>query len=285
MNVFSLKSDPLRPITLTEKIYNDKTKRDVPYVQRVNGDLRSFALCPGCQNPTVLVNRTITQTEATVLYAKHTGYDVKDVAEHNEAAYLDCPLANPERFDSKKRRTSKSRNDELRQALLNHLHLVIASLEEAIEIKFTDAVVESMVRDFGDNKGYEYKAINLFNLPFGFAYMTEAKDLYGCRVKSDVAQAIAALSKGFITRQSYGSYTVLRNPQAGGTKIRFYFNNHRMESSSMGKDSIDFCIVEMSTETDQSVMLFKKRIEFECEKFFNTFRRRERFRLLAQKYI
>ena len=285
MNVFSLKSDPLRPITLTEKIYNDKTKRDVPYVQRVNGDLRSFALCPGCQNPTVLVNRTITQTEATVLYAKHTGYDVKDVAEHNEAAYLDCPLANPERFDSKKRRTSKSRNDELRQALLNHLHLVIASLEEAIEIKFTDAVVESMVRDFGDNKGYEYKAINLFNLPFGFAYMTEAKDLYGCRVKSDVAQVIAASSKGFITRQSYGSYTVLRNPQAKGTKILFYFNNHRIESSSMGKDSIDICIVEMSTETDQSVMLFKKRIEFDCEKFFNTFRRRERFRLLAHKYV
>ncbi|WP_244260892.1 MULTISPECIES: hypothetical protein [Pseudomonas] len=282
MNVFSTKDNPKFPYPLTQTLYNKKTSREKPYVWAIGEEVKSYAICPACQNPTTLVNRHIAQTNATILYAKHTGHDVSGLAGHNQAAYLDCPFHNPERFDSKTRRSSTGRNNELREALRNHLHLVITTLEGAIGVRFSDTVVESMVQDFGGNCGYEYKAINLYNLPFGFAYMTEAQDLHGCTVESEIADAINTGSVGFETSR-YSS--VFRRCGVKGTKLRFYFNNHRLDESSVGKDSIDLVVVEIDVTSNESRILFTKRVDFDCEKFFNTYMRRERFRLLAHRYF
>nr|WP_298165742.1 hypothetical protein [uncultured Pseudomonas sp.] len=282
MNVFSTKDNPKAPFALTQTLYNKKTSREKPYVWTNGEEVKSYAICPACQNPTTLVNRHIAQSDATILYAKHTGYDVSGLADHNQAAYLDCPFHSPERFDSKTRRSSAGRNEELRQALRNHLHLVITTLEGAIDVKFSDAVVESMVQDFSGNRGYEYKAVNLYNLPFGFAYMTEAQDLYGCTVGLQIAKAINTYSAGFETSR-YSA--VFRKAGVKGSKLRFYFNNHRLDESSAGKDSIDLVVVEIDVASDESTVLFTKRVNFDCERFFNTYMRRERIRLLAQQYF
>jgi hypothetical protein len=282
LNVFSIKENPKSPIALTQIAYNQKTSREMPYVWRNGEEVKSYAICPACQNPTILVNRHIAQTDSTVLYAKHAGYNVKDLADHNQSAYLECPFHNPERFDSKTRRSSSERNEELREVLRNHLHLVITTIEKATGIKISDAVVESMLKDFGGNRGYEYKAINLYNLPFGFAYMTEAQDLFGCTVDVEIAAVISTHSIGFTTSQYH---TVRRRAGVKGTKLRFYFNNHRFDESSVGKDSIDLVVVEIDSSTDVTKTLFTKTVFFDSEYFFNTYMRRERIRLLAFKYL
>ncbi|AZE54535.1 hypothetical protein C4K03_2380 [Pseudomonas synxantha] len=285
MNVYSLITDPSNPLPLTEHGYNQKTKRLAPYVQTINTIVKAFALCPGCKNPVILINRTVPDTEAVIMYAKHTGYDVQGLAKHVEAEYLDCDLANPARFDSKARRTSAKRNNEIHDAMLNHFDLVIQQLEQAIGIKFTDNVIEAMVRDFAGNRGYEYQAITLFNLPFGFAYMTEAKDLYGCKVSGEVAKGIEAGSQGFTVKKYFDTFTVERKkPSPSGTGLRLYFNRHGVGEVS-GKDSIQMVVVETNSVVDQSTELYKTTIEFDGAKFYNFYRRKERLRQIAEAQL
>lgn len=282
MNVFSTLKNPRTPIALTEAKYNRETSRSEPYVFNDGNTVKSYALCPACVNPVILVNRTIATTNAEILYAKHTGYSVKRLAEHNQQDYEECPLHNPERFDSKSRRTSSKRNNEIRDALIHHAHLIVRTLESASEVRFSDAVIEEMFRDFGANRGFEYKAISLYNLPFGFAYMTEGRDLFGCKVGQEMALAISEGSSGFYTDR-YGK--VCRKKDARGTSIRFYFNNHRLGESSVGNDSIDMVVVEVETATSKSNILDTKTLEYNSELFFNTYMRQERLRLLALKHL
>jgi hypothetical protein len=282
LNVFSIKGKLGVPIALTQERYNKETNREDPYVRNVEGKVKSFALCPACDNPTMLVNRHITETDSDVLYAKHAGYSVNNLADHDQAAYEECPFHNPERFDNKIRRNNASRNNEIREALINHIHLVIKTLENSTGISYSDNLVESMLKDFGGNRGHEYKAISLYNLPFGFAYMTEAQDLYGCRVDDFVAKHIADRSVGF----EVGNYsTVRRKKGKSGSDLRFYFNNHRIGDSFQGRDSMDMVVVEIQRSTSESQILCTKKLEFNSEFFFNTYKRRERLRLLAIQYL
>ncbi|HFH3756463.1 TPA: hypothetical protein ACXNPF_004110 [Pseudomonas aeruginosa] len=282
MNVFSILEKPRAPIALTEHNYNKKTSRAKPYVWNTGNEVKSYALCPACVNPVLLVNRHVAKTDAKILYAKHAGRSIPGLAEHDQQAYESCPFHNPERFDSKTRRTDQVRNDEIREALINHIHLVIKTLETATGITYSDELVEGMLRDFGANQGHQYKAISLYNLPFGFAYMTEAQDMYGLKVDNDLAEQITENSVGF----EVGTYRkVIRKKGTKGTSLRLYFNNHRLGESSIGDDSIDLVVAEIHNATRTSTIVCSKTIEFNSEYFFNTYMRRERLRLLAQQYL
>ncbi|MFF3702010.1 MULTISPECIES: hypothetical protein [Pseudomonas] len=282
MNVFSILEKPRVPIALTESNYNKKTSRTKPYVWNNGQEVKSYALCPACVNPVLLVNRHVAKTDAKILYAKHAGRSIPGLADHDPQAYESCPFHNPERFDSKTRRTNKVGNDEIREALINHIHLVIKILETATGIAYSDGLVEAMLKDFGANQGHQYKAINLYNLPFGFAYMTEAQDMYGLKVDNYLAEQITENSVGF----EVGQYRkVVRKKDTKGTSLRFYFNNHRLGESSVGDDSIDLVVAEIHNPTRTSTIVCSKAIEFNSEYFFNTYMRRERLRLLALQYL
>lgn len=282
MNVFSILEKPRVPIALTESNYNKQTSRTKPYVWNNGEEVKSYALCPACVNPVLLVNRHVVKTDSKILYAKHAGRSVPGLADHNQEAYESCPFHKPERFDSKTRRTNAVYNDEIRDALIHHIHLVIKILETATGISYSDSLVESMLKDFGANQGHQYKAISLYNLPFGFAYMTEAQDMYGLRVDSNLAEQITNNSAGFVV----GPYRkVVRRKETKGTSLRFYFNNHRLGESSAGADSVDLVVAEINNTSRASTILCSKAIEFNSEYFFNTYMRRERLRLLALKYL
>jgi hypothetical protein len=176
------------------------------------------------------------------------------------------------------RRSSRIRSDEIREALLNHTHYVINFIEQPTGITFTDDVVESMLRHFGANRGYEYKAISLYNLPFGFAYMTESQDLWGCTVDEQIADDIAKKSTNFETSRYR---TVKRKKDVKGNSIRFYFNNHRIGLAELGKDSMDLVIAEYQGGKSEPVIVSTRTMTFNSSYYFNIFMRRERLRLLA----
>ena len=282
LNVFSIKTNPKSAITLTQKNYNEKTRRSAPYVVNDGTTIHSYALCPACQNPVTLVNRNVASTDSRVLYAKHSGRSVPGVADHDQAAYKDCPLHNPERFDSKTLRESVARNDEILNALRHHLHLVVNVLEKATGMKFTDALVAGLLEDFKSNSGHKYRAVTLYNLPFGFAYMTEGRDAWGCRVSEDIAAGINANSTGF----EVDKYMFVKRKE--GVKLRrinLYFDNHRVGNEDCGSDLVDLVVVEIDTATDVSTVLHEKTLSFDSGLFFNTYHRSERLRLLAQKHL
>ncbi|OLU17748.1 hypothetical protein BVH01_08765 [Pseudomonas sp. PA1(2017)] len=147
---------------------------------------------------------------------------------------------------------------------------------------YSDSLIEAMLRDFGANKGYRYRAINIYNLPFGFAYMTEANDLYGLKVDAAIAKSIEEQSIGF--KVGYNRL-VIRKKDVKGTRVRFYFNNHRIGGSNFAGDSIDLVIAEINNSSRDSNVLYTKRLEFDSAFFFNTYKRRERLKEFAIKYL
>lgn len=282
MNVFSTKAKPQSAITLTQKSYNDKTRRSAPYIFNDGDKIHSYALCPACQNPVTLVNRNVPTTDSQVLYAKHKGSSVPGLAEHDQAAYEDCPLHNPERFDIKTIRNSKARNDEILNALTHHLHLVVKVLENSTDIGFSDDLVAGFLQDFKSNEGHRYRSITLYNLPFGFAYMTEGRSILGCKVGKLIAASIDKESTAFETN---GCGYVKRKFGSKPSRIEIYFNNHRLGNEERGSDLVDLLVVEIGKGADASKVLYKKTLDFNSGLFFNTYQRSERLRLLAVEHL
>lgn len=283
MNVFSTLENPKYPIALTAESYHRATSRSGPYVANDGKGTHYYALCPECGNPVTLVNKIIPTTQAEILYAKHRGSSVKGLAEHNQEAYEDCPLHNPERFDSKTLRKNITKNEEILSALKNHIHLVIYTLEKSMGIKLTDKIISEMLSDFKSSQGHRYRSITLYNLPFGFAYMTEGRDLWNIKIaNSDLKKAINQKSKGFkLNEQS----KVTRKPDVNGTQLCFYFNNHRLGDEYYISDRVDFVVAEISSSSDASKILYTKTVSYDSALFVNTYFRRERLRLLALKHL
>lgn len=279
MNVFALINNPGEPIPLTEDEYYRRTNRKEPYIQSVNGVLRSYAICPSCKNPTVMVNRTATETRSGSFYAKHYKGNVRGVANYDEGEYLNCDLTNSSNMDDRVRRPPSQRRkiDEVKQALVMAFDLVVSFIETDVGVRFVDRVLEDMLDDFAKNKGYEYKAINLYNLPYAFAYMTESKDIFGCSVSDEVAEKINALSEGFEAKR-YGRFIYVRRKGGSRSKIRLLFFGHAESMRDGGTESITVRIVEIppGESVDTAKFLYEKKIILDGAKFYNYYMKRKR---------
>ncbi|WP_178125792.1 hypothetical protein [Pseudomonas sp. EMN2] len=284
MNVFALIDSPDEPISLTEDIYYSRTNRKWPYVQEVGNKLRAYAVCPSCKNPVRLVNRTATETRSGSFYAKHHKWDVHGVASYDERAYALCDLANPTRMDELKRRlpSQQGRSDEIKEALINAFDIVVSMLAADTGVKMTDGVLEEMLDDFSKNNGHEYSAVNLYNLPYAFAYMTESKDLYGCEVNDVIAAAMAEKSDSFTVKSFGRRHYVRRKPGARGS-IRMLFYGHSMS----GGESIMMRIVEIppGADADTATVITQKKIDIDGAKFFNFYRKRQRLIGMARSRL
>lgn len=279
MNVFALITNPTEAIPLTEDIFYSRTNRKPPYIQSFGGKMNSYALCPSCQNPVLMVNRTATDTRSGSFYAKHNKGDVPGVAQYHEHKYLNCPLANPARMDEKKRRppARQGQSDEVKNALIEAFDLVMSFIESDTGVKFQDSIVEDMLDDFSKNRGYEYSAINLYNLPYAFAYMTESKDIFGCSVSKEIADAIGKNSKGFSTKQFHSNYYIKRE-EGSRSKIRLMFYGHAESVKDGGNEAIIMRIVEIppGADVDAAEHLYQKKIVLDGAKFFNFYMKRKR---------
>lgn len=284
MNVFALIDSPEEPIPLTEDIYYSRTHRKWPYVQAVGERLNTYAVCPSCQNPIQLINRTATETRSGSFYARHHKGEVSGVAKYNERAYELCDLANPARMDERKRRapSQQGKSDEIKEALINAFDLVVSVLAAATGVKLTDGVLEEMLSDFSRNKGYEYSAINLYNLPYAFAYMTESKDLYGCEVSDLIAKAIVDKSEAFETK-SFGKCHYIRRKSGARGSLRLFFYGHSMSE----QESIMMRVVEIppGASADTANVITQKKIILDGAKFFNFYKKRQRLIGMARSRL
>ncbi|KAB0514672.1 hypothetical protein F7R05_08010 [Pseudomonas koreensis] len=149
-------------------------------------------------------------------------------------------------------------------------------------MKFTDALVAGLLEDFKSNQGHKYRSITLYNLPFGFAYMTEGRDAWGCKVNESIASDINKKSTGF----EVDKFMFVKRKEGAKKKIiNLYFDNHRVGNEDCGSDLVDLVVVEIDTATEISTVLHQNTLSFNSGLFFNTYHRYERLRLLAQKHL
>lgn len=282
MNVFAVLSHPELPHDLTEDRYNRETHREYPYVRSgSDGKPRHFALCPECQNPIQLVNRSVSSTESTTLYAKHIKISLSDLAEYEQVAYDDCQLANPHRLDAKTRRKPGKKTNKIKDIFSKYIDLIVNYAESMTGIKFSDSIIEQMIKDFCKSKGYEYRAVSENNIPLSFVYMTEAKSLYGCNVNSEIAEKVNAASKTFeaVKFKSGNRYYTKRKSGTVPSELKFFFSGHTTPKDEEGSSEYAWLYI---VETNKGVLpenapiLLKKKISLDTAKFGNDINRRMR---------
>lgn len=283
MNIFSLVDFPDIPIHLTTENYEKKTLKVRPYVQEINGKTKFFALCPQCKNPISLVNPFYKESESGIFYAKHEKHDVHDIALYNEARYRSCPLHNPSSLDSREKREPGTISNEIKDLFHQHTEVIFNVAESFAEIAFSNQVKEAMLKSFGNDEGYRYRAIHKFNLPVGFLYMSNGQDIYGCRPKNeDMKKAINSSANfhvvnGFINRKS-NNYNA---------KLILFFSGHKFASRQTGnKEIIILNIAEKTGEsTDASAIIYSKQVEYTNEFFQNWLAKKTRLNGLARQFI
>ncbi|OSK14544.1 hypothetical protein EAMG_05324 [Escherichia coli M056] len=283
MNIFSLVDSPDTPIHLTTENYEKKTLKTYPYVQNINEKTKYFALCPQCKNPVSLVNPFYKESESGLFYAKHEKHDVPGIASYNEEKYHSCPLRNPVNLDSREKRPPGTISNEIKHLFHQHAEVIFSVAEFFAEITFSNFVKEAMLKAFGKDEGYRYRAIHKFNLPIGFLYMSNGQDIYGCRPKNeDMKKAINNsvnfhVVNGFINRKN-------NNYKA---KLILFFSGHKAASrQTENKEIITLNIAEKTGEsTDASTIIYCKPIEYTNDFFQNWLAKKTRLNNLAQQFI
>lgn len=282
MYVFAVLSKPDLPLDLTEDRYNQVTRREHPYVRNgSDGKPRHYALCPECQNPIQLVNRSVPSTESVTLYAKHIKINLPGLADYNQVDYDDCQLANPHHLDAKTRRKPGKKTNKIKETFTRYIDLIVNYAESITGIKFSDVIIEKMISDFCKSKGYEYRAVSEHNIPLAFLYMTEAKRLFGCNVSKEIAEEINKNSTGFEAfKFSKGNrFGIKRKPGTFQSELKFFFSGHTTPKDE--EDSSEYAwlyIVEKNKGElpEKAPVIVKKKIALSTAKFGNDINRRMR---------
>lgn len=285
MFVFAVINDPRYPNKLTQKNYDEITKRSYPYIQQHDGEYASYAICPACMNPVRLVNKNNNERVSGTLYAMHVKYSVNDLADYKQSNYDNCDLRNPARMDEKVRRlpSQDGTSIEIKDKIRNHFELLVQIMKKITSINFTDLIIAKMLDDFVLNRGHTYRAITPLNIPYGFLYMTEAQDLYGCKVSNEIAHKINQKSEQFIC-VNYN--TVGRRKNTKGKKIIFFFSDHKISSVDKSQ-TIQLNIAELgyADNPEDGKILYKEIIKVDNTIFDNYIRNKNNMLSLAQSKL
>lgn len=171
------------PITV-ENFERDTLKRPPFYTVGSSGAPSHFAVCPGCDNPILLVGLYKKLAHTPYPYGRHHGSSISGLAEYIQSSYDSCIYANPDRQPDPSARRAQA--DGLPQKILNLLvenfDTVIYVIEQSVGIKVSDALARRMLEGYRDEQGHLYKAATLLNIPWVFAYMSKAKSLARQRI-------------------------------------------------------------------------------------------------------
>ncbi|QCI15554.1 hypothetical protein E6B08_23215 [Pseudomonas putida] len=160
--------------------------------------------------------------------------------------------------------------------------LVVSFIEADTGLKLSDELLGKMLDNFSSNKVYEYAAINIYNLPYAFAYLTQPQDIFGCGVDERIASAIDKRCTSFyVYNQRFGRFIKRRQGHRGN--LRLQFEGHAASTLKGGSESMIMRIVEVLPEgVGETVSdIYTKTIFLDNARFFNVYKKRQRRMNLA----
>ena len=208
---------------------------------------------------------------------RHYKKTVPLLAEYNETAYRTCILAsgNFSSFGdlSKNRKKTDPLSTQILNTVKSQLDRIFYILEQDTSIYFSPNQKIQMLRDYLSASGYNYSSSYINNLPWTFANVLKAKNLYHQRIKanSDVDKVLSLLKN--IRLDPIGKTDLKRINSDGQSFINLFceFRNLRIDKKS-GEQSIDFRIY---TKTKNSIdEIYKKAIQINLTRFTNLINRK-----------
>ena len=277
MDIFTIKNSK-RIIRLSESSLQKQTDRKYPYVQTINGEKKYYAICPHCKNPVVIVNLYRDNIKDNIkktvkLHARHVKSSIKDITEYDELSYIACPLSNPESFGSSTRRKAGSNmNNEIINIIKKHPDLLYSMCKSILGINFNEKLYLEIMKDFISAKGYEFRYITKYNLPYSFLYMSDNKPITFQKIfKNKIGEELEESIKNkceniYVDNKKQIKYKKDKNVKFASLEL--YLSNYkRQDTSDELYESIDLIIKE--NIDNKKVLIFKKNIIIDNYYFTN----------------
>ncbi|MHB0818498.1 hypothetical protein ACYCFK_09480 [Stutzerimonas stutzeri] len=198
MDVYKLRPEHVGAKLIERKRFEDETQRQTPWYQ-VNqaGGSSQFAACPACDNPIQLIGLYELPANVSRPFGKHATHDVKKLAQVDLEERENCPYFNPRKHDKTARRTRfEGTPRKIIQLLIEQFDRVVYLLQKQTGVTLSQNALRGMLRRYKGERGFLYTGATLRNVPWIFAYMSDATDLFGQRLAAPLQEVVLASVPG-----------------------------------------------------------------------------------------
>jgi hypothetical protein len=297
MDVFKLRPEDDGSIRLTDQNYRRATSNDEPWVTEKGGHPAHYAVCPNCDNPTVVVNLDANKTQGEdkrpqALHARHKKGDVAGVAKYNQDAYDNCFLANKHAFTGTPiKRKPGDLSHELLTILVEEADTVKSFMESVIGITIPEWLFKEILVKFVDQEGFLYRAIGKLNLPYAVLFMAKnqlvAPKRDACRIKKpqngNSSPFVAAIEKSKYFEIGQFDRIGAKKSAPMGVRLNFFFDQHIIPRDESEPQILNMVIEE--EYNGEKKLLTERKIRFDLHYFYNTVAKRRRDRKAARSIL
>jgi len=272
------KKEVTKPVL--KEIIEDITGKNSTNYRNENGKLKIYGKCPSCKNPVQIIgfykkSDSLTMRESRP-YAKHCGYSVKDIANHDEYEYRNCPYHAKQEYNCNDRRAyNTGPGMEIRNVLAENIDIAIYIVKRDTGVRYSSSVVEKMLETYVAHEAWQYVGATLENIPWILAYMSNSQN-----INHQYIEAESPLHKELRKKKYGANFSELQESgliQLAGFKNRqlylaHYFTTHKSSPDpARGKlnESVEvvFTLHNKSDGTWDEVL--RRKIKFDHDYFFS----------------
>ena len=225
-------------------MFEQVTGNRLPWMQRdpKTGRVRRFGLCPDCGNAMQLIG--ITRVEAkTTPHGRHRLRPVPGFA-YSLERILNCDRFDPSRRAVLRREQTEITAEaiELRDFLVKHFNIAVGILQEDLGFELSRNLLDTILETWLEDRWWCRRDAHKGNLPWLFARITVAHDLYGQRMRPQARTCRAILSR--VPQARLGKYHRLLNAPGQRLELQFTLLAHTMtRRKGQLRESIDFQVM------------------------------------------
>lgn len=250
MDVYKVRIEDTESKIIDKEGFEAETFRRDPWYQPGSaGKLAQFAVCPACDNPVQLVGLYELPPNVKNPFGKHATKSIRGIAPFDSEARNDCPYFQPRQHKKTERKT---RFDgvprKILKLLIEQFDRVVYILEKETQLVLSENALRGMLQRYKGERGYLYTGATLRNVPWIFAYMSDATRLFGQKVigNAELVKAIAAEVPG----AEISSTGRLESKKVPGSKAAYFdlkmsFIRHRIVKDSEASglvESMEFVV-------------------------------------------
>jgi len=273
VDVYKLRIEHTTAKTITRDTFEADTRCREPWYQDGAGEKRSqFAVCPACDNPIQLIGLYELPANVDKPFGKHTISGIPGLAPSDPEARENCPYLNPRQHDRAARR---ERFDgiprKILMLLIEQFDRVVYVIEKQTDVVFSSNTLKGMLERYKGERGYMYTGATLRNVPWIFAYLSDATDLFAQKVVDNVALSNAILERASEARIDEKG-RVSANERPGEKKpfvdLKMSFIRHRITKDTEEGGLVETMELVVSRQQNRDIEnIHQQVIEFDHDWF------------------
>jgi hypothetical protein len=269
MDEYKLYVDDTSGKLIDKDQFEADTLRREPWYQSGSGEkLSQFAVCPACDNPIQLVGLYQLPENVKNPYGKHTMSGIRNIAPLDTEARDNCPYFKPRQHQKSDR---KARFDgvprKIIKLLIEQFDRVVYILEKQTQVVLSPRALRGMLERYRGEQGYLYTGATLRNVPWIFAYMSDATPLFAQKVNGNDELTKAVLTH--VPKAKIDSNGRLDTATKGAfIDLKMSFIRHRIIKDSEASGLIESMVFVVSQSLKgELVDVYKDVITFESRWF------------------